>query len=298
MVKLFSNFSELAETKKKSVKIPLNTKMKKLPKAEWDTVAEWWDAEAGDAGAWHQQNDIDPVILKTLGDVKGKKVIEIGCGNGYFSRLLAKRGARVTAVDLSARLLAFAIKREGTKPLGIKYLARDAADLRGIKNRYFDVAIANMSLMDIADVEDTIKETSRVLKKGGRFIFSITHPVFCDFRQQWVIIRENGKKYFARAIGRYLSSTIEKHTLWASGVKATQYHRSVEAYFSFLRSADFLISDFKEITTKKPVMKAKKKHGDVKFRRSKYKTLQEKKIKEFAGKEIPLFLVIGSVKFK
>jgi len=270
----------------------------KLPNAEWDKVAEWWDTEAGDTGVWHQQHVIDPVILQTLGDVKNKKIIEIGCGNGYFARLLAKKGAKVTAIDLSGKLLTFAIKRERAKPLSIEYLVRDAANLHGIKSNSFDIAVANMSLMDITDVEGAIKEASRVLRKNGKFIFSITHPAFCDFRQQWVIIKENGKKYFARAISRYLSSAAEKHTLWASGVKATQYHRSVETYFKYLRNINLLISDFKEVPTKKSVTRAKKEHGDVKLRRSKYVTLGEKKMKEFAGKEIPLFLVIGALKFR
>jgi len=271
---------------------------KELPKAEWNKVAERWDTEAGDVGVWHQQNDIDPVIFKTLGDVKNKRVIEIGCGNGYFSRFLTKRGAQVTAIDLSGKLLEFAIAREKANPFGIRYSTRDAANLHGLKSKSFDIALANMSLMDIADAKGAIKEVSRVLKRGGCFIFSITHPAFCDFRQQWVIIREGGKKYFARAIGKYLSSSTEKHTLWASGIKVTQYHRSVETYFGYLRSANFLVSDFKEITTKKPVTKARKEHGDIKLRRSKYKTRQEKEIKEFAGREIPLFLVIGSIKFE
>lgn len=269
---------------------------KKIPKTEWDKVAEWWNKEAGDVGVWHQRNDIDPVILKILGDVKNKRIIEIGCGNGYFSRLLAQKGAKVTAIDLSGKLLEFAIVREKANPFGIRYLTRDASNLHSFKSKSFDIALANMSLMDIADAKRAIKEASRVLKGGGRFIFSITHPVFCDFRQQWVIIREGGKKYFARATGKYLSSCAEKHTLWASGIKVTQYHRSVETYLEYLRNANLFISDFKEIATRKLVTKARKEHGDVKFRRSKYKTLQEKKIKEFAGREIPLFLVIGSVK--
>ncbi len=270
---------------------------KKLPKAEWDKVAEWWDIEAGDVGVWHQQNDIDPVIFKMLEDVKNKRVIEIGCGNGYFSRLLAKKEAQVTAIDLSGKLLEFAIAREKANPLGIKYLTRDAANLHSLKSKSFDIALANMSLMDIADAKGAIKEVSRVLKRGGRFIFSITHPAFCDSQQQWVIIREGGKKYFSRVIGKYLSSSADKYILWASGIKATKYHRSVETYFGYLRSANFFVNDFKEIATRKPVTKARKEHGDVKFNQFKYKTLREKKIKEFAGREIPLFLVIGLVKF-
>ena len=271
---------------------------KKLLKSEWDKAAKWWNEEAGDFGVWHQQNDIDPIFFKLLGDVKNKKVIEIGCGNGYFSRLLAKKEAKVTAIDLSGKLLDFAIAREETRPLGIKYLIRDAANLRGIRSGSFNIVLANMSLMDIADTKNAIKEASRVLKRGGRFIFSILHPSFCNFRQQWVVIKEGGKKYFARAVSQYSSSVAEKRTLWASGVKATHHHRSVETYFRYLKSANFLISDFEEINTKKPVIKAKKEDSDVKFRRSKYATLKEKKMKEVAVKEIPIFLIIGAVKFK
>jgi len=268
----------------------------KLPKSEWDKVAEEWNTEAGNTGIWHQRHDIDPVIFELLKNLKNKKIIEIGCGNGYFARLLAKKDIKVTAVDLSANLVAYAIEREKTEPLGIKYFVRDAANLYGIKSNSFDIAVANMSLMDITDAEKAIKEVSRVLKKNGKFVLSITHPIYCDFQQQWIIIKENGKKYFARAISKYLSSVTKKRTLLTSGIKITQYHRSIETYFKYLRNADLLISDFKEIATNKPVTKAKKEDKNVKFRRSKYLTLSEKKMKKFAGKEIPLFLIMVALK--
>jgi len=268
-------------------------------KTEWDKVAEWWNNEVGDTGAWHQKYDIDPVIFKIIGKLHKKKILEVGCGNGYFSRLLARKGAMVTAIDISKKLLEFAITKEKEKPLGIRYLVRDAADLYGIKSKYFDLAIANMSLMDIKDAQGTIKAVSHILKNNGQFIFSITHPVFHDnFHQQWTIIKENNKKYFARVVSRYLISAAEKYILWASGVKATHYHRSLETYFEYLRNANFVISRIREITTKKPVVKAKKGDANTKLRRSKYSNLAEKKMKELAKKEIPMFLVIEAVKIK
>lgn len=266
-------------------------------KTEWDRVAEWWNNEVGDTGTWHQKYDIDPVIFKIIGKIREKKILEIGCGNGYLSRLLARKGAKVTAIDISKKLLEFAITKEKEKPLGIRYLVRDAADLYGIKSKYFDLAIANMSLMDIRDAQDTIKEASRILKNNGQFIFSITHPVFHDdFHQQWTIIKENNKKYFARVISGYLISAAEKYILWASGVKATHYHRSLETYFEYLRNADFVIRGIREIATKKLILKAKKEDGDIKLRRSRYSTPTEKRMKELAKKEIPMFLVIEAFK--
>lgn len=269
---------------------------KTLKKSEWDKLAEWWNAEVGEKGTWQQQHDINPVMFKILGNIKNKKILEIGCGNGNFARSLAKKGAKVTALDLSKKLIAFAIEKERSKPLGIKYFVRDAANLRGLKSKSFDIVVANMCLMDIVDAAGVTKEVSRVLKKNGRFVFSITHPVFNAFGQKWTIIQERGKKYFARAIYKYLSSSREKFKTWASGVKTTYYHRSIEAYFRYLRNSGFLIDEFREITTKKKVTKATKKDGNAKLRRSKYTTLTDKKMKELAGKEIPFFLVVEALK--
>lgn len=269
-----------------------------LRKTEWDKVAEWWDHEAGEKGLWHQQHDIDPVMFKLIGNIKNKMILEIGCGNGYLARLLAKKGAKVTGTDFSKKLITFSIEREKLQPLGIKYFVRDAVNLHGLKNKSFNMVIANMCLMDIANAGGVVREVLRVLKKNGYFVFSITHPVFDDFRQQWTIIKDRGKKYFARAIYKYLSSAGESKILWGSGVKTTQYHRSLETYFKYLRNAGFMIDELKEIATKKKVTRATKEHGNVKFRRSKYTTLAEKKIKELAGREIPLFLAIKAMKIK
>lgn len=269
---------------------------KKLPKSEWDKAAEWWDAEVGDTGTWHQKHDIEPVILKLLGKITNKKILEVGCGNGYLSRILARKGAKVTAIDLSDKFIFLAKEREKRNLCEIDYLVRDAANLVGIKNRYFDVVIANMSLMDIADARKTMKEISRVLKKNGRFIFSINHPVFCD--TPWVMVEKNKKRMLAKAVDRYLLSYSKKFTVWESGAKATHHHRSIETYLRYLQDVGFRVNDFEEISTKKPVTKATKEDGDVALRGSKYKTATEKKMKEYAHKEIPMFLIVGALKFE
>ncbi len=274
---------------------------KNLKKSDnkWDKMAEWWDKEVGEKGIWHQQHGIDPVVFKTLGDIKGKAILEIGCGNGYFARLLAKKGAKVTSIDLSKKLIALAVKKEKLKPFGIKYLLRNASSLHGIKSKSFDIVIANMCLMDIADAQGATKEAFRVLKEDGRFLLSITHPVFNIVGDEWTVLKaEDGKTYFARAVYKYLSPVKEKFKLWASGIQTDMYHRSIQTYFKYLLSSGFFIDEFMEIPTKKKVTKATKQDGDMRMRRSKYMTLAEKKMKEFAGKEIPLFLIIGALKIK
>src|SRR3989344_612285 len=268
----------------------------KLKKSEWDRAAAFWDAEAGEKGIWHQEHDIDPVMLKVLGSVRNKRILEIGCGNGYFSRMLARRGAKVTGMDLSSKLIDFALMREKEKPLGIRYLVRDAAHLRDLKTKSFDIAIGNMCLMDIADAKAAIREASRVLKAGGRFVFSIIHPIFHPHSKHRHIFKKDGKKYFGYTVYRYLSPAAEKFVIWASGVKATAYHRPIEVYIRYLRAAGLLVETFEEIATNKKVKRAKKGEKGVKWRRSRYRTSAEKKMKEMALRELPQFLVVGATK--
>ena len=265
-------------------------------KSEWDAVAEKWNTAAGETGVWHQQHDIDPVILNMLGKVGGKRVLEVGCGNGYFSRVLAKKGAKVTAVDLSSRLIKLAMGQEKSKPLGITYLVRDAANLKDLKANSYDAVVANMSLMDIANAERAVGEAARVLRKNGLFVFSITHPIFSDFH--WSVMTDKKKRHFGKFIYRYLQPFAEKDTLSIAGVLAnlTGYHRPIETYIRYLRKAGLWLDKFREVATKKKVTKATKEDGDVTLRRSKYRILAEKKLKEVAGREIPLFLTASAVK--
>lgn len=264
-------------------------------KNEWDKVAKFWDEEAGDTGVFHQKLDIDPVLLEIIGDVKNKNILEIGCGNGYLSRQLAKQKAQITAIDISSKFLKFAIQKEKAKPLGINYLVRDATNLYDLKNNNYDVVIANMCLMDIADAKSAIKEVSRVLKKNGYFVFSLTHPLH-EVLQQWTVIEDKGKKYLARAIHKYLSCSTRK-CLWGQGrFKTTMYHRPLQEYFQYLQEFGFLVKEFKEIPTKQMPLKATKEDGDVRLHRSRFNSLKEKEMKILATKEIPCFLIIGAVK--
>jgi len=264
-------------------------------KNEWDKVAKFWDKEAGDKGISHQRLDIDPIILKIIGDIKNRNILEIGCGNGYLSRSLAKQGAKVTAIDISSKFIQFATRKEETKPLGITYFIRDAANLHGLKSNSYDFVIGNMCLMDVADIKNAIKNISKVLKKNGSFVFSLTHP-FHESQQQWIIIKDEGKKYLARAIHEYLSCTTKK-SFWSQKKLVTpHYHRPLQEYFKYLKEFGFLIRDFREISSKQMPIRATKEDGNVKLRRSRFKTLKEKEMKIFTTKEIPSFLIIEAIK--
>ncbi|QUI21673.1 methyltransferase domain-containing protein [Vallitalea pronyensis] len=141
---------------------------------EWDNASkEWIDCVEINH---YRKNILIPETLKMLGKVKGKKLIDIGCGEGGYSRLLAEKGACVVGVDYSQELINEAIKRKAT--YDIQYYVKDACYLEGIENEYFDLAISTMCLIAFEDLQSAMKELYRVLKPGGECVISILHPCF------------------------------------------------------------------------------------------------------------------------
>ena len=86
----------------------------------WDNNAEQWHRLFGENDL-NRRDLLDPIILQILGDVKGKLILDAGCGDGYLSRKLARLGASITAVDLSEKMLDFAIEEQKKVPLNICY---------------------------------------------------------------------------------------------------------------------------------------------------------------------------------
>jgi 2-polyprenyl-3-methyl-5-hydroxy-6-metoxy-1,4-benzoquinol methylase len=262
------------------------------PTAEWDKMASWWHAEAADHGVYHQHTDIDPVVKELLGSVKGKKVIEIGCGNGYFSRALAKRGAKVTALDISVEMIAIASAEKKKKSLGIAYLVRDAARLRCVKNGSFDLAVANMVFMDIVNIKAAVKEIGRVLKPNGKLVFSILHSAFM-FDGTWEDIK--GKDRFGRIVWRYLHPYVDINHWDGRRLNTRGYVRPLGFYMQALRAAGFAITDLREIATKKPLRNVSARKENL-LKASRYSSITEKKEKLRSRSEIPYFLVMEAEK--
>jgi len=165
-----------------------------------EDVARYWDANAA---AWAEQvrrgADVarewlnNPAFLEFVGDVRGRQVLDAGCGEGYNTRILARRGARMTGVDLSEKMIALARAEEDREPLGIDYRRTSYTDLAMFAEGSFDAVVAFMSLMDGPRFDLAMREAFRVLRPGGMLAFSITHPCFLTKGAQW-IRNEDGVK--------------------------------------------------------------------------------------------------------
>jgi len=146
----------------------------------WDRLAEWWDDKIGDGNEF-QDYLIEPATERMLALKAGQQVLDIACGAGRFARRMASMGAVVTAIDQAERFLNRAQDRTVENNDRIQYLKLDATDTAAIlslgKGR-FDAAVCTMALMDMSSITPLISSLPTLLKPQGRFVFSVTHPVF------------------------------------------------------------------------------------------------------------------------
>jgi 2-polyprenyl-3-methyl-5-hydroxy-6-metoxy-1,4-benzoquinol methylase len=147
-------------------------------KDAWDRNAEFWNERMGEGNDFFNIL-LWPAVERLLKPQPGERLLDVACGNGLTSRRLATAKARVTAIDVSAAMIAIAA---GNPCLSnIDYRVVDATDRGALLGRgvgAFDGALCNMALMDMAEIEPLMTAVAVLLKPGGRFLFSVLHPCF------------------------------------------------------------------------------------------------------------------------
>jgi 2-polyprenyl-3-methyl-5-hydroxy-6-metoxy-1,4-benzoquinol methylase len=148
---------------------------KKREKARYNEIADWYATWVGDG---------DGLIAEGVGGVlpptvHGARVLDAACGHGRASRALARLGANVVGVDISAELIGSARAREAAHPLRIDYHVADVAELdHWWDGAFFDGAVCEMAIMDIDDLHGVVNAVAAAVRPGGWFVISMVHPCF------------------------------------------------------------------------------------------------------------------------
>jgi len=147
---------------------------------DWDSYADEYQAThgpfLGDAGFLWGPEGVTEDELRMLGDVRGKDVLEVGCGASQCSRWVRTRGGRAYGLDLSFRQLQHSRRLDDQTGVAVPAVQATATSLP-FADASFDVVFCSFgALQFVRDIEDALGETVRVLRAGGRFAFSITHP--------------------------------------------------------------------------------------------------------------------------
>jgi len=232
---------------------------KKSIKKEWNEASEPWKDFVRQGKDYYRDGLNNPATFKLIGNVRGKCVLDLACGEGYNTRILAKKGAKVTGVDFSERLIELAKRQEASETLGICYHVLDASDLKELPSNHFDLVTCFMSLQDIEDYRRAISEVARVLKNHRRFVFSIPHPCF-----ETLIIKEKrvsaSKRYFG--VIRYRIHWDMKRL--EKPFKTSSFHRTLTDYFDALHRSKLIVS---RLVEPRPTLKVLMKYSGLKEQR-------------------------------
>lgn len=199
-----------------------------------------WAASAGAWAALVDEGDpnrellLDPIVLDYCGDVSGMRVLDAGCGEGRFARMLRDRGADAVALDATAALIALAHERDSGHTL------RASADRLPFPRGTFGLVVSYLVLIDVADFRAAIREAARVLAPSGRFV--IANMSFMSVNTGWIRDAQGNRLYYP--IDDYFTERPVRLS-WR-GISIVNWHRPLRAYMGACLDAGLVLEAFDE----------------------------------------------------
>jgi ubiquinone/menaquinone biosynthesis C-methylase UbiE len=180
-------------------------------------------------------------MIEACGDVRGLRVLDCGCGEGRFCRMLVDRGAeQVVGVDFCPPMIIAAARVAIGKG---HYVLADVQDLRFIRDNTFDLAVSYLNQCDLPDFEANSREVFRLLRPGGRFIIANLHPMRSAVGG-WLRAEDGAKLHVI--LDRYFD---EGNRRWKMlGLDFTNFHRTLSTYIRAYRQIGFAIEEIIEPT--------------------------------------------------
>jgi SAM-dependent methyltransferase len=202
---------------------------------DYDDYADEYAAYVG----WREQAgpEADPFglllpLIDLLGDIADRPVLDAGCGEGYLARALAARGARVTGIDLSPRLIELARARDpdGRIDYRVADLSQPLPDTAG----RFDAAGSYLVLNDVQDYRGFAATVAASVAPGGRLVLAVNNPYSA-------VIDHHVTDYFdSGAVSRYRG-------LWEAGIRSYYHHRTLENYLDAFQAGGLRLTKLADI---------------------------------------------------
>jgi len=192
-----------------------------------------------------------PGFMSIFPEVKNKKGLDVGCGEGYNTRLIASKGANMTGIDISPTFVKYASEASQGE---ISYSVQDATKLN-FPDDFFDFTVSFFALLEIIDFKKAIEEIFRVTAEGGFFQFCITHPCFWHPKLNWLRGRNQEIKglitndYFQskNEISKWMFDGVDPQSLGEQKFFETTFvKRTLSVWINALLECGFIIEKIHE----------------------------------------------------
>ena len=212
----------------------------------WSNVAEWYDGLIEGEKGTYQADLILPNLLRLVAPAAGDRILDIACGQGFFARAFAEKGAVVTGADISGELIKLAQEHS---PKSVSFHVAPADKLDFAKDASFNKAVIVLALQNIDQFAGALSEASRILETGGRLFLVLNHPAFrIPKGSAWKWDEKAAAQY--RRIDTYMSeSKVEiDMTPGAKSAKTSTvtFHRPLQSYFKALGKAGLAVVRLEE----------------------------------------------------
>lgn len=255
---------------------------KKVAKeTSWGKEAKWYDKLLEESAETYQSKVILPNIVRIIDPKPGEVVVELGCGQGFFSRVIAKSGAKVIGIDIGKELVQIAEERatkDGIPSKNISFYTASADNAKMVASRSADVILVILALQNMKNLAGVVGEIKRIMKKDGRVIIVLNHPAFRVIKNSdWGY--DDATKTQYRKVSKYLSqfeATVDMHPGDKKINTTTKsFHRSLQDYMKAFAKEGFAITRIEEWISHKESQKGPRQQAE-----------------DIARKEIPMFMCV------
>ncbi len=205
---------------------------------------------------------LDPALLKVIGDVSGKKVLDLGCGYGRLTNLLASKGGICTGIDYSEKLIEIAQASAKNQGLGVDFQVMDATEIGDLEGE-FDLILISILFPHLPDYKRALslaRGIKNLAKSDAYLIIGEPHPAFDYYMRNR--LASGDFEYFNSGLGYDF-----KMELGATALESEAYHWTLADYSKLIDESGFLIE---KIIESEPLPEGRKINPDWFQQKSKY----------------------------
>lgn len=252
---------------------------KNSTETSWGGVASWYNDVVESAGSY-QADVVLPNLLRLMDIKKEEVILDLACGQGFFSGEFAKAGGSAIASDISPELIEIAKNNVGNKD--VSFYVSPAEKIGFLDNESVDKIAIVLAIQNIEKPQAVFKEAARVLKGEGKMFLVLNHPAFrIPKESSWGYDDEKDVQF--RMVDRYMSESKTEIDMNPGEIKnkkkTVSFHRPLQYYFKILKNNGFCVGALEEWISNKT--------SEVGPR---------KKAEDWARKEFPMFMALECIK--